>query len=74
MASRGVELTYTERLDDLNTANIARYDALMLYANIDAITPEAEKALLGLRRGGRRVRPGPLRVVVLPERAGGRRP
>jgi len=52
MASRGIEITYTEKLDDLNTNNLSKYDALILYANIDAITPEAEAALLGYVEGG----------------------
>ena len=52
LASRGVEITYTESLADINPANLSKYDALILYANIDAITPEAEHALLGYVEGG----------------------
>ena len=43
---RGIEVTYTEKLDDLNPANLAKYDALIVYANIDRIEPAQAKALL----------------------------
>jgi len=49
---RGVKVHYTERVDDLNAENLARYDALMIYANITTITPEQEAALLGYIEGG----------------------
>lgn len=42
----GIELKYTEALSDLNTENLAKYDGLMIFANIERITPEAEAALL----------------------------
>src|SRR5262249_19562823 len=43
---RGIEVTYTEKLADLNPETLARYDALLVYANIDRIEPAQEKALL----------------------------
>ncbi len=46
MAGRGIKVTYTEKADDLNPATLSRYDALLIYANIERITPEQEKALL----------------------------
>ena len=46
LSSRGIELTYTESLDDLNAAKLARYDALLIFANHTRISPEQEKALL----------------------------
>ncbi|HUY32528.1 MAG TPA: PVC-type heme-binding CxxCH protein [Pirellulales bacterium] len=46
MAGRGIEITYTENLAELNPENLARYDALLLYANIERIEPREEKALL----------------------------
>ncbi len=46
MAARGIRITYTEELADLNPDNLARYDALILYANIEKIGPDQEKALL----------------------------
>src|SRR3979409_279983 len=33
LASRGIEMTYTDKLDSLNATNLARYDALLIYAN-----------------------------------------
>ncbi|HVC92537.1 MAG TPA: PVC-type heme-binding CxxCH protein, partial [Pirellulales bacterium] len=46
MAGRGIEITYTDNLAELNPENLARYDALLLYANIERIEPREEKALL----------------------------
>lgn len=46
MAGRGIAVEYTEDVSALNPERLAKYDALLLYANIDAITPEQEKALL----------------------------
>jgi type 1 glutamine amidotransferase len=52
LASRGIELTYTDTLDDLNITNLARFDALVIYANHTRISPEQEKALLDYVEGG----------------------
>ena len=52
MAERGIEITYTESLGDLRRPNLANYAALVLYANIDVIDPEAEQALLDYVRSG----------------------
>ena len=52
LAGRGIDVTYTEKLADLNPQNLARYDALLVYANIDEIGPDQEKALLDYVRGG----------------------
>ena len=52
MHDRGIEVTYTERLDDLNPATLARYDALIVYANIDEIAPSQEQSLLGYVASG----------------------
>ena len=52
LANRGVAVTYTERLDDLNPGTLAKYDALLVYANIDAIGPAEAKALLAYVEGG----------------------
>ncbi len=46
LVSRGVKLTYTENVGDLNPATLAKYDGLIVYANIDEIKPEQETALL----------------------------
>ncbi|HEX6963949.1 MAG TPA: PVC-type heme-binding CxxCH protein, partial [Lacipirellula sp.] len=46
LRERGITLTYTDRVEDLNPETLGQYDALLLYANIDAIEPAPEKALL----------------------------
>lgn len=46
MGIRGIDLVYTDDLDDLNTTNLNRYDVLLLYANWLKISPQQEKALL----------------------------
>src|SRR4051794_27850112 len=51
-AGRDIRVTYTERVDDLNPETLARYDALLIYANIDRITPAQEKALVNYVEGG----------------------
>jgi uncharacterized protein len=53
LAGRGIDITYTENVADLNPETLARYDALLIYANINAISPDQEKALLDyVNRGG----------------------
>ena len=46
LAGRGIEVTYSEKMSDLNRETLGRYDALLIYANTESITPEQEKALL----------------------------
>ena len=46
MRDRGIQLTYTDRVADLNPEQLAQYDALLLYANIDRIEKAEAKALL----------------------------
>ncbi len=46
LAGRGINVTYTERLDDLHRENLGRFDALLVYANITALQPAQEKALI----------------------------
>ena len=50
LAERGIAITYTENPDDL--LRLAGYHALLVYANIDAITPAQEQALLAYVEGG----------------------
>ena len=52
-AARGIDLTYTDKLDDLNPTTLGRYDGLVVYANHTKITPEQEKALLDYVEGGK---------------------
>jgi putative membrane-bound dehydrogenase-like protein len=49
----GVNLTYTDNMADVNPANLAQYDALMIYANTDVIEPAQEKAMLDYVKGGK---------------------
>jgi type 1 glutamine amidotransferase len=53
LAARGINLTYTDRVDDLNAQTLAGYDGLILYANIDAIAPPHAKALLDFVASGK---------------------
>src|SRR5437868_6896567 len=46
LARRGIDLTYTDKVDALAPQVLSRYDGLLIYANIEKITPEQEKALL----------------------------
>jgi uncharacterized protein len=52
LAGRGINLTYTEKLDDLNSEILAKFDALVIYANTTRISPGQEKALLDFVEGG----------------------
>lgn len=53
MLNHGIEVVYSEDLAVLTAENLRHYDALMIYANIDAITPELEGALLDyVQHGG----------------------
>src|SRR6185437_2412016 len=46
MAGRGIEIDYTENITELNPKNLRRYDALIVYANIDRIEPREAQTLL----------------------------
>ncbi len=53
LASRGIDVTYTEDMSKLNPTELAKYDALLVYANIDRIAPDQEAALLDyVAKGG----------------------
>jgi putative membrane-bound dehydrogenase-like protein len=53
LAKRGIDLTYTDKVDALNPTLLAKYDGLVVYANTTRITPEQEKALLAYVAGGK---------------------
>ncbi|MEK6258143.1 MAG: PVC-type heme-binding CxxCH protein [Planctomycetota bacterium] len=53
MKKRGVSLTYSDVVADLNAKTLGEYDGLVVYANIDAIEPEQAKALLDFVAGGK---------------------
>jgi putative membrane-bound dehydrogenase-like protein len=47
MANRGIDVTYTDDVASaLRPDTLAKYDALIVYANIDTIAPDQAKALL----------------------------
>jgi putative membrane-bound dehydrogenase-like protein len=52
MQHRGIELTYTERMDDLNAKTLKNYDGLVIYANTVEIKPEQEQGLLDYVESG----------------------
>src|SRR6476659_9764567 len=52
LKERGIELTYSDKVEDLNPANLGKYDGLIVYANTTQITPEQEQALLDYVAGG----------------------
>ncbi|MBC7893501.1 MAG: ThuA domain-containing protein, partial [Sphingobacteriaceae bacterium] len=49
----GINLTYTVDLNELNSENLSRYDALMIYANHDSLSPSQEAALKAFVEGGK---------------------
>ena len=57
LAQYGFNFSYTTSLADLNAANLAQYDALMIYANHDTIAPDQEKAVLDFVAGGKGLLP-----------------
>src|ERR1044071_2471335 len=46
LAKEGINFSYTFTTADLNASNLAKFDAVLLYANYDSILPAQEKALL----------------------------
>lgn len=46
LGNRGINITYTDRLSDLNPDNLNQYDGLLIYANWDSLPKPQEKALL----------------------------
>jgi putative membrane-bound dehydrogenase-like protein len=53
LAKRGIDLTYTDKVTVLNPNALLGYDGLVIYANIEKITPEQEKALLKFVESGK---------------------
>lgn len=54
---KGINLTYTTDVSDLNSEKLNNYDGLMIYANHDKITPEQESALKSYVEGGKALIP-----------------
>src|SRR4051794_4544730 len=53
LAGRGIDLTYTDKVEALNPKTLAGYDGLVIYANTTAISADQEKALLDYVAGGK---------------------
>jgi putative membrane-bound dehydrogenase-like protein len=53
LAERGIAVSYTENLNELTTSNLAKYDVLLVYANIGGVSPEQEKAILDYVASGK---------------------
>jgi putative membrane-bound dehydrogenase-like protein len=52
LAKQGIELVYTDRIEDVNAANLAGYDCLAIYANTARISPDQEEAMLDFVAAG----------------------
>jgi len=52
LAERGIEMTYTEKVSDLNPETLGKYDAVLIYANTTRISKYQDKALLDYVAGG----------------------
>lgn len=58
MAKANIELVYSDDVaGTLNDTNLAKYDALLIYANIDEISKEQEAAMLDFVAGGKALIP-----------------
>src|SRR5438132_823871 len=53
LAKDGIDFSYTTDPNDLNPQNLAKYDAVLLYANHDSATPAQAQALLDFVRSGK---------------------
>ncbi|RRQ48138.1 dehydrogenase [Maribacter algicola] len=52
LTKEGINITYTEDVNDLNPEELSLYDGLIIYANHEEITDAQEKALLDYVREG----------------------
>jgi putative membrane-bound dehydrogenase-like protein len=50
--ARGIDVTYTDKMGDINPDNLKQYDGLMIYSNETRISPEQEKAMVDYVREG----------------------
>ncbi|HEY7156531.1 MAG TPA: PVC-type heme-binding CxxCH protein [Gemmataceae bacterium] len=53
LAKAGIDMAYTDDLNDLSNENLARYDGLIIYANHTKISPAQEAALLSFVENGK---------------------
>ncbi|WP_020595081.1 PVC-type heme-binding CxxCH protein [Spirosoma panaciterrae] len=52
LGDKGINITYTDKLEDLNTDNLNKYDGLLIFANWDSIPKPQEQALLAYVSSG----------------------
>src|SRR4051812_16662570 len=53
LKERGIDLTYSNKVEDLNAETLGKYDGLVIYANTTKILPEQEQALLDYVASGK---------------------
>ncbi len=53
LGAQGVELKYTDRMEDLNPETLSQFDGLVLYANIDRIEDAQAQAVLDYVANGK---------------------
>src|SRR5262245_58068440 len=53
MKERGIELAYSDKVEDLNSETLGKYAGLIVYANTTRISPEQEQALLDYVASGK---------------------
>ena len=53
LGNKGINVTYTDKLADINPDNLAKYDGLLIYANWDSISRPQEQALLTFVQSGK---------------------
>ena len=53
LEKRGIEMKYTDRMEDLTPETLAGFDGLVLYANIDRIEDAQAQAVLDYVAGGK---------------------
>lgn len=52
LEARGIDLKYTDSLANINPETLAKFDGLMIYANIEQIDPASEKAIIDYVESG----------------------
>lgn len=53
LKTRGIELTFSDKVESLAAKTLAAYDGLIIYANTTKISPDQERALLDFVEGGK---------------------
>src|SRR5215831_14899462 len=53
LKERGIDLTYSDKVEDLNATTLGKYDGLVIYANTTRISPEQEQTLLDYVASGK---------------------